>query len=677
MAKQQPIRKAPQTAAATQAPKATAHVEHKTTNKWIFIAAVLLITLGVYSTSFSNAFVNWDDEVNLLENVNTEILSMDNVKKIFTEDVIGNYNPLSILTLAIERHFVGIENGARLYHIDNTLLHLGCVLFVFLILSALGLGHWAAAIGALLFGIHPMRVESVAWVTERKDVLFGFFFLWSLWLYIKSITTPEKASRYRLWIYPLFALALLSKIQAVALPLTMLCVDYYLSREFSFKLIIEKIGYFLMSAATGIYGVVSLAKNKSLEDVTDYNIFDRLCIGAYSWYVYLMKVVFPYEMSPLYPYPNALHSGFRIALFVGFPVFVALTYFLWKKGYKAIVFGIAFFFVNVVFMLQILGAGQGFLADRFTYIPYLGLFFVAAYYFDKILKSDNGLKTSIIGLAALYMVFCAWKSVDQIKVWKNGGALWSHVTTYYPATEMPWGNKGNYLRSNKMYKEALACYDKAIEIKPSKPTTYNSRGKTYFDMGEGDRIANINKALTDYSKGISLLEVSVDSLKKDYGEIYVNRGAALGLMSTITKDTSARKNQLLQAAKDIRQGVKLDAKNKNAYLNGYLVNSELARYDDALINVNKYIELSPNEGDMYYEKARILNAIGRSSEAIAPINDAIRLGDKRKEIMAIFYLERARAELRMGDKTAALKDAQQARSINAATVPDELLKQFQ
>jgi protein O-mannosyl-transferase len=390
-----------------------------------------------------------------------------------------------------------------------------------------------------------------------------------------------------------------------------------------------------------------------------------------------MKAVFPYEMSPLYPYPNEMHVGFRIALLVGFPAFVLLTYWLWRKGYKAIVFGIGVLFFNVVFMLQILGAGQGFIADRFTYIPYLGLFFIAAYYFDQIIKNENSFKMGAIGIAALYMVFSAWKSVDQIKVWKNGGSLWSHVTKYYPGTEMPWGNKGNFLRSNKMYKEALTCYDKAIEIKPSKPTTYNSRGKTYFDMSDGDKITNINKAMTDYTKGIGLIQVSPDSLKKDYGEIYVNRGAALGLLSTMTRDTLMRKNHLLQAAKDISQGKKLDPKNKNAYLNGYLVNSELGRYEQCLDDIENYIKISPNEGDMYYEKGRILNVLKRHNEAIAPINEALRLGDKRQDIMAVFYLERARAELNSGDKANALKDAQTARTMNPATVPDALFKQFQ
>ena len=191
MAKQnKPQANANKTSNTASTAKATELTPNSSAYSWLyFLIPVLLITFAIYSTSFSKSFVNWDDEVNLLENVNTERLSGENVKKIFQDDVIGNYNPLSILTLTIERHFVGIES-AKLYHIDNTLLHVSCVFFVFMILIALGLGNWAAAVGALLFGIHPMRVESVAWVTERKDVLFGFFFLWALWLYIKGIKNP-------------------------------------------------------------------------------------------------------------------------------------------------------------------------------------------------------------------------------------------------------------------------------------------------------------------------------------------------------------------------------------------------------------------------------------------------------------------------------------------------------
>ena len=190
----------------TQADKTIIDTSVSTASKpsiWLPLLATLAITFLAFTSSLNNQFVNWDDDVNIVENENTYRLDWQHVKAIFTSDVIGNYNPLPILTLAIERHFVGLE-GTWLYHWTNLFLHLFCVYFVFRIAKQLGIGVWAAAFCALLFGIHPMRVESVAWVTERKDVLFAAFYLPALYLYIKYVQEPENRKKYYIYMIILF-----------------------------------------------------------------------------------------------------------------------------------------------------------------------------------------------------------------------------------------------------------------------------------------------------------------------------------------------------------------------------------------------------------------------------------------------------------------------------------------
>ena len=234
MAKQTPQRQT--VVKKTQTDKTIIDTSISATSKssiWLPLLATLAITFFAFTSSLNNQFVNWDDEVNIVENENTSRLDWQHVKAIFTSDVIGNYNPLPILTLAIERHFVGLE-GTWLYHWTNLFLHLFCVYFVFRIAKQLGLSVWAAAFCALFFGIHPMRVESVAWVTERKDVLFAAFYLPALYLYIKYVQEPENRKKYYIYMIILFVFALLSKVQAVALPLSMLCglkTTYYLRTQ--------------------------------------------------------------------------------------------------------------------------------------------------------------------------------------------------------------------------------------------------------------------------------------------------------------------------------------------------------------------------------------------------------------------------------------------------------------
>ena len=236
-------------------------------NVWV-LAAILLISFTVYLPSLQNGFVNWDDGPNVYEN--PHILNItdwgslfENVKGIFATHVIGNYNPLPILSFAFEKKLYGLDR-LGLWHLDNIVLHLVCVLLIFRIGLALGLKIIPAAFCALLFGVQPMRVESVAWLTERKDVLYGSFYLLALYYYIKSVSLSFR-KRYILIILLSFILALLSKIQAVLLPLSMLLVDYYFGRKLSLKLVYEKWLYFLLSLITGIVGIYFLKTHGSVE----------------------------------------------------------------------------------------------------------------------------------------------------------------------------------------------------------------------------------------------------------------------------------------------------------------------------------------------------------------------------------------------------------------------------
>jgi protein O-mannosyl-transferase len=625
-----------------------------------WIIGVLLITAICFFPTLDNAFVNWDDDVNLLENKNTEALDAAHIKAIFTDRVIGNYNPLPILTFAIERHFVGLE--PRLYHVNNLLLHLFATFFAFIILIQLGLRPLGAAVGALLFGIHPMRVESVAWVTERKDVLLTAFYFPAIYCYIKSIKVPERNKYYLIWAVVWFIFALLSKIQAVALPLTFLAIDYILGRDLKWNLIWEKAIFWAMSLITGLAGIYFLKDNGSLEEVASYSIIDRILIGMYTLNVYLIKFFYPYEMSPLYPYPSQLDIYFTLAPLTVL-AFAGLTYWLWKQGHKAWVFGIAFFFVNVVFVLQVLGAGQAFLADRFTYIPYLGFFFIVAYYINKFEIENSSRKMTLLGIVGAFLLFSAFKTRQQCEIWQDGGTLWSHVLKYYPDSELPWGNRARFYRENqKDYIRALEGYTEAINIK-GKPESYNSRGKTYFDLaGYPDLMKKLGltmqdctkKALDDYNKALSM---DISKTEKKYvTEMYTNRAAAFGRYSQETGDKSFLNNAL----QDINKAMEFEPTD-NTYLNGFLVNSELGNLQQALLCIDKYSETNPGESDMQYERAIIHRKLGDDKTALADLQKAIQQAqaelrgqdmqkrNRGKLILGVAHNESARIYLRQGD----------------------------
>lgn len=608
--------------------------------------AVLVLTTIFFIPSLDNHFVNWDDEVNLLENPYMAAFDWHNIKGIFTSTVIGNYNPLPILTLAIENAIFGMED-AFIYHLDNLLLHLLCVFLVYRIGFQLGLNVWGSALLALLFGFHPMRVESVAWVTERKDVLFGVFYLSAFYYYLKYLAGERKDKRLLYWTLGLFFVSLFAKIQAVALPLSMLAADYYFSRPLRIKLVLEKWLFFGLSLVVGLLGIYFLKQQGSIgeNDPTNYTFFQRILVGFYSYVVYLIKFIYPYEMSTLYPYPKSLGWPFYVAPFVVLALFAGL-FVAFRKGNKALVFGFAFFTFNVMFMLQVLGAGQGFIADRFTYIPYFGLFFIAAWYFQWLLKNRPGWRTALFGGVGAYLLFFGVMTWKQNDVWENGETLWTQAIKVNDKNSNVWNFRGNYYRDNGQLEKALADYNQAIRVNSRDAKLYNSRGKAYFELGRHQ------EALNDYNQALAL--------DPDNAEFLSNRGAALGALKRYD-----------QALADLGRSIELDAENENAYKNRLVLLYELGRFQEALPDHDNYLAIDPYDGDIWFSKALTFRQLGNEQAALGALNEAIRL----KPNQPAFVFERAKVNANLGNKPQALQDAQRARQLGMQ-IDEQMMQRF-
>lgn len=634
---------------------ASSTTEKTAASGWInFALAVLAITAICYMPSISNSLVNWDDDPNITENPNLQRINEDGlfraIPDIFDIDkgaVIGNYNPLPILTFAIEKKLAGGfgDKHTKLIHITNLLLHLLTVFFVMKLLAGMGVGNWGIFAGGLLFGIHPMRVESVAWATERKDVLFAVFFFAALVYYIKWLKQAERGENrtgtYVMMIF-LALLSCFSKVQAVTLPLSMLVIDYWYRRPLSFKLILEKTPFWALSLVFGLINLYTLKQQGSTDDeLTNFNLLDRLCIGAYSFCVYLYKVVVPYPMSPLYPYPKPLPPEVYAAPLL-FVAICAAVWWLWKNDKRIWVFGVLFFFFNVMFLLQVLGAGQGFKADRFTYVPYFGFFAIAAWYFDQYYQ--KGLSR---GLAIGFFAVFALLTYKQIGVWKNGETLWTHVIKFEGVSNsLPYWNRGQFYRSQGNYDKALQDYSQAVKINPQNPELFNSRGKTYFDMAMSGKFPNqardlVQKAIKDYTDAVNIPTIK----PKSKAEVLINRGAANGSQQNFQ-----------QSIQDLTEGIKLDPSNENGYFNRSIAYYTMGRIDDALADYNEYLKYQPNNANVWYESGMILRSKKQNPEAIERLTRAIQLDPG----MGVAYLERARAHYQSGNKAVAQQDYQRA-----------------
>ena len=607
----------------------------KIDNRGLILLGILLLTFLVYSSNLGHEFVNWDDDKNFYENPLVRDINADNfaanTAKIFKTRVIGNYNPLAIWTFAIEKQVFGLDQPEK-WHLTNILLHLLCVTLVFRLSFQLGLGKWGSVLLTLLFALHPLRVESVAWVTERKDVLYGFFYLAALFYYIRN--KRDKKTKYTLYIIALFSLSLFSKIQAVILPMSMLCIDYYLNEKVSIKNVINKWYFFGMSLLFGVMGIVFLSEQGSLDTNEIHTGAVRLFIGSYSYVVYWMKLLVPYEMSPMYPYPHTITWPFYASM-LALPITLWALWYSHKKGWKAIVFGMLFFIFNIFFLLQILGAGQGFLADRFTYIAYFGLFFIMAWAFEQALKKYPARKSVILGSVGLYMAILTFMNFQQNLIWENSDTMWSHVSQYYPNATLPYGNRANYLRDKGEFKRALADYNKTISLKDEQPEAYNSRAKLFFNLAKTQDTLLL--ALNDYNKAIQY--------DPDNGEFYVNRGA-----------TYARMGDINRAIEDMNKGIELKPNHAVGYLNRSLMYRSQGKIDLALKDIDTYLQYNPYNGDMWYEKARAMRQVGQVEGAIKAFDRAIQVNPNK----GVYYYERGRTHASLGRKDLGRLDLQRA-----------------
>ena len=461
---------------------------------------VIIATIIAFMPSINGDFLHWDDDTFILENTALHALTIENLKLIFFdyyESVIffGIYVPLTNLSLAIEYSIVG--TNPTLYHINNLLLHIVNILLVYSLLkNHLVKNQRIAIITAALFAIAPIHVESVAWIIERKDVLYSAFYLLSLILYFKYIE-KNKNKFYFLSLLAFF-LSVISKGMAVSLPLILISIDYFYNRKLlSKKLILEKIPFFTISITFGILNILAQLKYYQVKEV-GYSIYQQIVFSSYSFTNYITKSLLPFNLSVFHPYPN-IKNGIPFVYYLyiipTLIVFAAIIFALLKKK-KRLVFGLTFFVFNILFVLQVfIHNTEAIISERYAYLSSLGLFFLLALLIERI-KNKN--KNFIYYFLIAYLLVMSIVTFNRNKVWQNDLNLFTDIHKKYPKTEVGTYNLGNtYLRKGNLNK-AEYYYKKTIEINPDWEGVYSNLAGIYFYRED------YNKTLEYYNKAIKL-----------------------------------------------------------------------------------------------------------------------------------------------------------------------------
>lgn len=654
------------------------------------LGGVLALTFLVFSNTLSAGFVNWDDHGYLWLNPMVKPLGSIDLAQIFTGHTHGNYSPLVILTYCFEHSFdtivkpgeMAVENFQPfLYHLDNVLLHLGATAMAFFFLRALGLKGWGLALATALFGIHPMRSESVAWVTERKDVLYGLFYIAALHTYWKYAQNTQTKHYLLTLLFGL--LALFSKIQAVSLPLSMLALDWLAGRDWkSMKIWLEKAPFFALSLVFGLVGIHFLGEAEGLKD-TGYPMTERFFFATASLWNYLEKFLFPVNLSAYYPYPT---TGNLPKFFYITPLLLAIIVWqIWerRKSNTVLAFGFVFFLVNIMFVLQFKGAGKAFMVDRFTYIPYLGLFYIMGKMYSDIESGERGkgLRPLLPYLAAGFVAVCSVLTFMQNTHWQSSIALWENNTAKHPNDALSWSNLGlaydameNYEESAKAYAQAIkvdpgffdanfnmavACnrmkrYDDAIqmftratELKPDFAESWYGRAQVYLTKGE------YAKAIADTEKYSQMApKTETDRIQATIGMAYAGAGQHERALEAFDKAIQAKADP----EHYFRKGNSLAPLGR--------MNEAIAAYDAAL-------KIKPDYPDAVNNKGNAYASIGKFQEAIAMFDKAIQL----KPDAPNYRCNRGMAKNASGDRSGACADWQQAAQVGYAPA-QALLAQF-
>jgi hypothetical protein len=456
---------------------------------------LVIVSFLAFIPSLNNDFVNWDDIVYIMNNDMITSFSWINLQKIFSTYFMGNYHPFILLSFSFDYNLFKLSPHG--YHVHNLLLHIINTFLVYTFFFHLLKKNVNVAVTiALLFAIHPMHVESVAWVSERKDLLYTAYFFLSLIAYLLYLQRG-KASLYFLAIL-LFTFSLLSKAQAVTLPLVLFLVDYFLNRKFDWKTFLEKVPFLILSLLFGVVAIFAQQSNNFINP-SGIPISDSLFYAPYGLFIYLIKFLLPFYQTAIYTYP--ITPAGTIPLYVYFSPIVIILFIaaIWKtwRSERYITFGLLFFLATIFPVLQFLPVGPALVAERYSYIPYIGLATIFAIAFWKMrpaLAAQTRKITDIV--AVLLIILFTILTWNRNLVWKDSVTLWTDVMNKNPECIDAYINRAFIYNEHKQYEEALKDLSDGLLVDSTNFSMYKSKGIIYERTGKYDlALSNFSKAI--------------------------------------------------------------------------------------------------------------------------------------------------------------------------------------
>jgi Flp pilus assembly protein TadD len=573
----------------------------KQPNKYHFILiSVFLIAaiIAIYWQVYSYDFVKYDDDYYVTNNDNIKSgFDWKNIRWAFTANYSHNWHPVTWISHMIDYQL--FKNWAGGYHLTNVLFHIVNTILLFYILMRMTGAVWPSAFVAAAFALHPLHVESVAWIAERKDVLSTFFWLLTMWAYVRYVENPKL--KWYLAAIVLFMLGLMSKPMLVTLPFVLLLLDYWpLQRKFSKWLVIEKIPFFICSFVSCVITYLVQRNTGAMAAVEIFKPAIRINNAIVAYVMYIAKMFWPSRLVVLYPHPGDSLSATKVIICALLLVLISICFIYLGRRRRFFTVGWLWYLVTLVPVIGLVQVGAQAMADRYTYMTLTGLFIIIAFGAKEFIPKLRYRNFTLTILTVAALAGLAFTSRQQLNYWKNSLTLFRHTLEVTPNNPLILESYANYLFEKGRLNESIEQFDKLMKIKPDSAESHCNFGCALMWTGKPDLAIEQFKLAIKYKPGDALGYNNLAAVLYEQG-----RGK--------------------EAVDYFKQALKLKPDFTGARFMLGVTLSSLQRFDEAIESFNQVLKLEPKNLSVYENLGRAYESLGRADEAIKSYRKGLQI----------------------------------------------------
>ena len=604
------------------------------------VQILLLLVFLTFVPALNNKFTNWDDNTHIVLNEITQSNDPAVLKKIFTDTVLETYIPLTMLTFTIEYHLFKLN--PFFFHFNNVLLHIAIVYLIYVLFLRFKLSKEAAFWAAFIFGLHPIHVESVVWITERKDVLYTLFYLFALHYYLDYIETKNMKKYFFTFGFGL--LSILSKPAALTLPLVLVAIDWFYKREWALKILWEKIPFLAYVIPISL---ITIVPNKGVIAFS-FNIMHSICIFFWSLSFYLHKFIFPITLIPAYSVPGPISLLNPVYIFSILIVIAwAILCYIFRQN-RLFILGNLMFILTLFYVLRFAyhPLNKGMVADRFIYLPSVGLCLCLGVFIHWLLSLK--IHTQTIKSVLIVMLFLlSMKTITQTSIWKDSFTLWNYVIAQKSELYFAYNNRATAYQDLEQYDLAFADYTRAIEIKKEYTLIYSNRLALYRKLKRYDDALKDLDTLESFNKDLATIHFNraaiyidqkrikeaIVELTKTIDELSKNKKLDEHLIDSYMFRALAYKetSEFNLAVKDFKQAAILSPKNFNAFILIAETYKQMDQHQLAIEALNHAMKLNPNDAMTFVLRSKSFNKLGQYAQALDDALTAQKMGHPKLE----------------------------------------------